>query len=150
MRLQKRLYILVTIWVTIRGNTEHLGMARLPQAAVVEREDRDRPTMDEDSPRPESPDEAGAPRLDDASSINLKHVLIKWTGSKRRQAKQIVAKFPRQIATYYEPFLGGGSVLYELLGSDIEVGQFECSDICEPLIALWQVVKDDPNGLVEE
>jgi len=30
MRLQKRLYILVTIWVTIRGNTEHLGMARLP------------------------------------------------------------------------------------------------------------------------
>jgi len=42
-----------------------------------------------------------------------------------------------------------GSVLYELLGSDIEVGRFECSDSCEPLIALWQVVKDDPGGLVE-
>jgi len=60
-----------------------------------------------------------------------------------------VVRFPRQIATYYEPFLGGGSVLYELLGSDIEVGRIECSDACEPLIALWQVVKDDPNGLVE-
>ena len=106
--------------------------------------------MEEDSPRPCSPDDLGPPGTDDASSINLKHVLIKWTGSKRRQAKQIVAKFPRQIATYYEPFLGGGSVLYELLGTDIEVGRFECSDTCEPLIALWQVVKDDPNGLVEE
>ena len=106
--------------------------------------------MDEDSPRPCSHDDLGPPGTDDTTSTNLKHVLIKWTGSKRRQAKQIVAKFPRKIATYYEPFLGGGSVLYELLGTDIEVGRIECSDACEPLIALWQVVQDDPNGLVEE
>ncbi len=105
--------------------------------------------MDEDSPRPCSPDDLGRPATDDTTSINFQHVLIKWTGSKRRQAKQIVAKFPRQIVTYYEPFLGGGSVLYELLGTDIEVGRIEFSDICEPLIALWQVVKDDPKGLVE-
>ncbi len=86
--------------------------------------------MDEDSPRPDAPGHVGA------TSTNLQHVLIKWRGSKRRQARQIVAKFPRQIATYYEPFLGGGSVLYELLGTDIEVGRIEFSDICEPLIAL--------------
>ncbi len=86
-------------------------------------------------PSPCSPDAHGPPRIDDTSPTNLQHVLIKWTGSKRRLAKQIVAKFPRRIATYYEPFLGGGSVLYELLGTDIEVGRFECSDICEPLIA---------------
>ena len=96
--------------------------------------------MDEDSPRPDAPGDVGA------TSTNLQHVLIKWTGSKRRQARQIVVRFPRQIATYYEPFLGGGSVLYELLGSDIEVGRIEFSDICEPLIALWQVVKDDPRA----
>jgi DNA adenine methylase len=101
-------------------------------------------------PRPCSPDAHGPPGTDDTTSTNFQHVLIKWTGSKRRQAKQIVAKFPRRISTYYEPFLGGGSILYELLGTEIEVGRFECSDICEPLIALWQVVKDDPSGLVEE
>ena len=84
------------------------------------------------------------------SSTNLQHALIKWTGSKRRQASQIVANFPRKIATYYEPFLGGGSVLYELLGTDIDVGRYEVSDACEPLIALWQVIEDDPSGLVDE
>ncbi|QDU82790.1 DNA adenine methylase [Polystyrenella longa] len=42
-------------------------------------------------------------------------VLIKWTGSKRLQAKQIVKRFPRTNGTYFEPFVGGGSVLYELL-----------------------------------
>ena len=52
--------------------------------------------MDEDSPRPDAPGHVGA------TSTNLQHVLIKWRGSKRRQARQIVAKFPRQIATYYE------------------------------------------------
>jgi DNA adenine methylase len=81
---------------------------------------------------------------------NLQHVLIKWTGSKRRQAKHIVAHFPRKIATYYEPFLGGGSVLYELLGTDIEVGRIECSDTCAPLMKLWTVVSDDPHGLIRK
>jgi D12 class N6 adenine-specific DNA methyltransferase len=53
----------------------------------------------------------------DLLAVGLHHTLIKWTGSKRRQAKQIVAQFPRKIATYYEPFLGSGSVIYELLGT---------------------------------
>jgi DNA adenine methylase len=64
--------------------------------------------------------------------------------------KQIVAHLPRRIETYFEPFLGGASVLYELLGSEIEVRRFECSDICELLIELWKLVKDDPRGLVDE
>jgi DNA adenine methylase len=74
--------------------------------------------------------------------------LIKWTGSKRRQSRRIVGHFPRQIGTYHEPFLGGGSVLYELLGSDIQVGRIECGDTCVPLVELWQIVRDDPDGLV--
>ena len=85
---------------------------------------------------------------DPSERIDLQHVLIKWTGGKRRQARRIVDRFPRRIATYHEPFLGGGSVLYELLGrTDIRVGRIECSDICKPLIELWQVVRDDPDNL---
>ncbi|MEZ6048763.1 MAG: Dam family site-specific DNA-(adenine-N6)-methyltransferase [Planctomycetaceae bacterium] len=76
-------------------------------------------------------------------------VLIKWTGSKRLQAKQIVRRFPRRIGTYYEPFIGGGSVLYELLSSDIQCDRVKCSDICRPLIELWKVVKNEPRHLIE-
>lgn len=46
---------------------------------------------------------------------NIKEVLrivrlqpvIKWTGSKRSQAEHIINKFPKEIDTYYEPFVGG-------------------------------------------
>jgi len=83
------------------------------------------------------------------TSVHLQHVLIKWTGGKRRQARRIVGRFPRKIATYHEPFLGGGAVLHELLGrTDIRVGRIECGDTCVPLIELWQVVRDDPDGLL--
>jgi len=76
--------------------------------------------------------------------------LIKWTGSKRKQAEEIVQRFPSSIATYYEPFVGGGSVLYRLLESDISVERYRCSDTCKPLIELWRLVKDDPRRIINE
>lgn len=61
--------------------------------------------------------------------VHLQHVLIKWTGGKRRQARRIVDRFPQRIAAYHEPFLGGGAVLQELLGrTDIRVDRIECGD----------------------
>ena len=39
--------------------------------------------------------------------------LIKWTGSKRPLAPKIISYFPDEIDTYYEPFVGGGSVFFE-------------------------------------
>jgi DNA adenine methylase len=75
-------------------------------------------------------------------------VLVKWLGSKRRQARSIVERFPRRIETYREPFLGGGSVLYELLVSEIKVERIECSDICRPLIGIWKLAKKKPDVLL--
>lgn len=77
-------------------------------------------------------------------------VLVKWTGSKRQQAAEIVRRFPRKISTYYEPFVGGGSVLYEFLTSGIECGRIKCSDTCRPLIGLWRTFKREPRCLIEE
>lgn len=76
-------------------------------------------------------------------------VLIKWAGSKRRQAQKIVEQFPRSIKTYWEPFVGSGAVLKELLTSDIEVKRIRYSDICEPLIGIWYLIKDDPGQLAD-
>lgn len=73
--------------------------------------------------------------------------VIKWTGSKRTQSEKIVERFPKEIDTYYEPFVGGGSIFRQLTHSDIKVNKFVCSDINKDLITLWQTIKDDPEFL---
>ncbi|MFS0643807.1 DNA adenine methylase [Siminovitchia sp. 179-K 8D1 HS] len=74
---------------------------------------------------------------------------IKWSGSKRSQAKNIVSLMPKKIDTYYEPFVGGASVLFRLLHSDIKVNKYICSDINGDLIALWNEIKSNPDSLLE-
>ena len=71
-------------------------------------------------------------------------VLIKWIGSKRLQGPHILQHFPSQIETYYEPFLGGGSMLYALMTSPIKVGRLVGSGLNPDLIAVWKLVQSDP------
>lgn len=71
--------------------------------------------------------------------------LIKWSGSKRSQALEIVSFFPKKINTYFEPFLGGGAVLGTL--SPLKA---VCGDICEPLIEIWNLAKTNPKFLSKE
>lgn len=75
---------------------------------------------------------------------------IKWSGSKRSQAEQILEYFPKEISTYYEPFCGGASVLRRLLSrDDIIVGKYVCSDLNSDLINLWNTIKNEPYELSE-
>lgn len=74
--------------------------------------------------------------------------VIKWSGSKRSQAEQILKYFPREIDTYYEPFCGGASVLRRLLESDIRVKHYVCSDINKGLIDLWNEIINNPANVV--
>ncbi len=67
--------------------------------------------------------------------------LIKWSGSKDSQAKNIISYFPKEINTYFEPFLGGGSIFLELLESDIKVNTYYLSDINEELINIYGLIK---------
>lgn len=81
--------------------------------------------------------------------------IIKWTGSKRFQAPQIVNRFPKEIDTYYECFLGGGSVLGELMervvnGTTWNVRRFICIDTNEDLICIWKMIKNFPDKLCDE
>lgn len=75
--------------------------------------------------------------------------VIKWTGSKRSQSEEIIKRFPKDINTYYEPFVGGGSILFQLMNSDIKVNNYICSDINQDLINLWDMIKDNPYKLSE-
>ena len=70
--------------------------------------------------------------------------LLKWTGSKRSQAAKIAAYAP-DFNRYYEPFLGGGALLFLLGGPGAVAG-----DIYAPLIAFWSVVRDEPEHLITD
>lgn len=74
--------------------------------------------------------------------------VIKWSGSKRSQAEEILKYFPQEIDTYYEPFCGGCSVLRRLLEADISVKKYVCSDINEDLINLWNMIKKEPMEVI--
>lgn len=77
--------------------------------------------------------------------INLYEPVIKWSGSKRTQAENILIYFPKEIDTYYEPFCGGASVLRRLLDSNIKVNNYICSDLNGGLIDLWNEIINNPE-----
>ncbi|MGH2510097.1 MAG: DNA adenine methylase [Ktedonobacteraceae bacterium] len=71
-----------------------------------------------------------------------KKQLLKWIGNKQRFAQQIIASFPTEYGTYYEPFLGSGAVL-GTLAPKRAIG----SDGFKPLIEIWQMLQQDPEML---
>lgn len=75
--------------------------------------------------------------------------VIKWSGSKRSQADEILKYFPKEIDTYYEPFCGGASMLRALMDSDIKVKNYVCSDLNDGLIGLWQLIKENPSQVAD-
>ena len=77
----------------------------------------------------------------------MREPAIKWSGSKRKMAKEIVDCMPDMIEVYYEPFCGGCSVLRYLLESGKKVKRYICSDINEDLINLWEKIKENPDFL---
>lgn len=73
--------------------------------------------------------------------------VIKWSGSKRSQADDIIKYFPKRINTYYEPFVGGASMLRKLMdcSDNIQVNKYICSDLNKGLIDLWNIIKTEPS-----
>lgn len=80
--------------------------------------------------------------------------LLKWIGNKQRFASTIVSYMPDSFQDYYEPFLGSGAVLGELLQQDATsmYPHFEkayASDILPFLIEIFQLVKQRPQELID-
>lgn len=74
--------------------------------------------------------------------------LIKWSGSKDSQSKNIISFFPKNIDTYYEPLLGGGSIFLALLESNININKFVLSDINTELIGIYELIKNNPDKII--
>lgn len=77
--------------------------------------------------------------------------VIKWSGSKRSQSEEIINRIPnKEYDTYYEPFCGGCSVLFQLLHSGIKFQHYICSDKNKGLIDLWNEIKNNPNEVINQ
>jgi len=69
--------------------------------------------------------------------------VLKWVGGKRQLLDILVPLLPRKTATYCEPFVGGGALLFYL--------QPKCAyinDINSDLIRVYSVIKDDVESLI--
>lgn len=72
----------------------------------------------------------------------FKSQLLKWIGNKQRFAHEIVAYFPTDYGTYYEPFLGSGGVLGTLSPSHAVA-----ADAFAPLMEIWRALHSAPEML---
>jgi DNA adenine methylase len=80
--------------------------------------------------------------------------LLKWIGNKQRFAEAIVSYMPHTFNKYYEPFLGSGAVLGELLDHDANrlLPHFRhafASDVLPFLVDIFDIVKNDPQKLID-
>lgn len=69
--------------------------------------------------------------------------VVKWAGGKRQILDQIMKYVPEDFSTYYEPFLGGGAVLFEL-----QPQQAVINDICAELMLIYEVIKENVEELI--
>src|SRR6476469_5237471 len=72
---------------------------------------------------------------------------LKWAGGKTRLLKQYAPHFPQGIKTYYEPFLGGGSVFF-YLSNRLNIKSV-LTDINNNLIEVYCCVKDNVEELIK-
>jgi len=75
---------------------------------------------------------------------------IKWVGGKRGLLEQIFPLFPKDFNNYYETFVGGGAVFFELYSKGLlKNKKVVLSDINQELINTYNVVKNSPYELID-
>jgi len=68
---------------------------------------------------------------------------IKWVGGKTQILEQVLETFPQSITNYHEIFVGGGSVLLEVLERKLVSGKVFAYDLNKSLIELYTNIQND-------
>ena len=71
--------------------------------------------------------------------------IVKWVGGKRQLMFELLKNMPETYNRYYEPFIGGGALFFELQPQNGYI-----SDMNEELINLYFVVRDDVYNLIDD
>ncbi len=79
-------------------------------------------------------------------SNRLVKPFLKWAGGKRQIVPEILEHIPdKGIKTYYEPFLGGGAVLFSLQPQKARV-----NDLNKELVNVYLVIKNQVEALIQD
>ncbi len=72
---------------------------------------------------------------------------VKWAGGKRQLLPILSQYVPQNFDTYFEPFLGGGAVLFHLI---FQKPHLECfvSDLNSTLILSYVIIRDNVDELI--
>jgi len=79
------------------------------------------------------------------SKNKLVKPFVKWAGGKRQLMDEILKYVPKSISTYYEPFLGGGAVWFEL-----QPKTYVVNDINSEMINVYRTIQTDVDALIAE
>ena len=71
--------------------------------------------------------------------------IVKWVGGKRQLMFELLKNMPKSYNRYFEPFIGGGALFFELQPENAYI-----SDMNEELINLYSVVRDNVCELVSD
>ena len=70
---------------------------------------------------------------------------LKWAGGKRQLLRQQKKYFPKKYTKYYEPFIGGGAVLFHLQPKNAVINDYN-----EDLINLYICIKNNVDELIDK
>ena len=72
---------------------------------------------------------------------------VKWAGGKRQLIPILNENLPKTFGTYFEPFLGGGALLFHMLN---EHNRQKCSisDLNSDLVLSYTTIRDRVNDLI--
>lgn len=73
---------------------------------------------------------------------------VKWAGGKRQLLPEIEKHLPENFSSYYEPFLGGGALLFRLLFGTKNLRGY-VSDLNSDLILAYVTIRDKLEDLLE-
>lgn len=71
--------------------------------------------------------------------------VVKWVGGKRQLLGALEPLLPKRFRAYCEPFVGGGAMLFHLQPKKAYV-----NDVNPELMNLYEVIRDDVDGLLRE
>lgn len=70
---------------------------------------------------------------------------VKWAGGKRQLIPQIRERMPEKYNDYYEPFVGGGAVIFDLLPVNALI-----NDINKALINTYRIICNESDAFLKE